>query len=99
MPAKNDNAVCQINRSAWFAGKPRSYKSPLRTHIPAPRHLRHCISHMDDVSPHALRRLSPQRQAISIASHALAPDKNKRIGPMTCPMHTCLRQEHYSCAL
>ena len=26
MPAKNDNAVQQIHRSAWFAGKPGSYR-------------------------------------------------------------------------
>ncbi|MGH8440301.1 MAG: hypothetical protein ACRERW_14795 [Pseudomonas sp.] len=26
MPAKNDNAVSPTHRSAWFAGKPGSYK-------------------------------------------------------------------------
>ncbi|MDN3223176.1 hypothetical protein [Pseudomonas nunensis] len=26
MPAKNDDALYLIDRAAWFAGKPRSYK-------------------------------------------------------------------------
>ena len=29
MPAKNDNAVIQLHRSAWFAGKPGSYRAGL----------------------------------------------------------------------
>jgi hypothetical protein len=27
LPAKNDDEVCLTDRSAWFAGKPRSYNA------------------------------------------------------------------------